>query len=75
MADRFLRLSEVRARIPYSRAAIYLKMARGEFPRQISLGGHLRPGAVAWLESEIDAWIASRVAGASSPGKAAGIAL
>lgn len=33
-------------------------MAEGKFPRQVRLS----PRCVGWLESEVDAWIASRVA-------------
>jgi len=58
MSERFLRLAEVQRRVPYSRSSIYLKIARGEFPPPINLGAR----AVAWLESDIDEWIASRVA-------------
>ena len=61
---RFLRLSEVRGRVPYSRPTIYRLIAAGEFPRPYSLGAR----AVAWLESEIDAWIEARVNGQSVPG-------
>jgi prophage regulatory protein len=54
---RFLRLSEVRVRVPYSRATIYRKVASGEFPRPYNLGGR----AVAWLESDVNGWIAEQV--------------
>jgi prophage regulatory protein len=54
---RFLRLSEVRRRVPYGRASIYRLIAAGQFPRPYSLGAR----AVAWLESDIDAWIESRI--------------
>jgi prophage regulatory protein len=54
---RFLRLPEVRNRVPYSRATIYRLITAGRFPRPYSLGAR----AVAWLESEVDAWIAARV--------------
>lgn len=57
---RFLRLSEVRRRVPYSRATIYRLITAGQFPRPYSLGAR----AVAWLESEVDAWIAARVGAA-----------
>jgi prophage regulatory protein len=57
MSERFLRLADVRHRVPYSRATIYEKMSKGEFPRSINLGGR----AVAWRESDIDAWMAKRV--------------
>ena len=55
--QKLLRLADVRSRVPYSRSTIYQKIAQGEFPKPISLGGR----AVAWLESDIDAWIAARV--------------
>jgi hypothetical protein len=34
-------------------------MARGEFPRSISLGGQRARG---WIESEVDAWIRKQIA-------------
>jgi len=55
---RFLRLSEVRSRVGYSRASIYRLVNAGEFPRPYSLGAR----AVAWLETSVDDWIAARVA-------------
>jgi prophage regulatory protein len=55
--QRFLRLVEVRTRIPYSRSTIYQLIAQSKFPRPFNLGGR----AVAWLESDIDAWIEARV--------------
>jgi prophage regulatory protein len=58
---KFLRLVEVRNRVPFSRASIYRKISAGEFPRPYSLGAR----AVGWLESDIDAWIESRVKAAS----------
>ena len=53
----FIRLPQVKARTGLSRSSIYLKVAQGEFPAPVSLGAR----AVAWLSSEIDAWIAERV--------------
>jgi prophage regulatory protein len=58
MSERFLRLTEVQRRVPFSRSTIYLKVSRGEFPSPVNLGAR----AVAWLESDIDAWIESRIA-------------
>jgi prophage regulatory protein len=55
--DRFRRLPGVMQCVPYSRASIYRLIAAGQFPRPYSLGAR----AVAWLESEIDAWIEARV--------------
>lgn len=60
--ERFLRLSAVRERVPYSRATIYRLCSKGEFPRPYALG----PGAVAWLEREVDAWIQARIANAQA---------
>ena len=56
-AERLLRLGEVRTRVPYSRSTIYLLIGQNKFPRPIRLGGR----AVAWLESDIDGWITTRV--------------
>jgi prophage regulatory protein len=58
---KLLRLAEVCNRVPYARSTIYQLIAQGKFPKPISLGAHAR----AWLESEIDAWIETRIA---SPG-------
>lgn len=51
------RLPDVLKRVGYSRSTIYQLIAEGKFPKPISLGER----AVAWLESDIDAWIAARV--------------
>jgi prophage regulatory protein len=56
--DRFLRRAEVESLTGLSRSTIYDKIAAGEFPRPVRLTG----GAVAWVESEIAAWQAERIA-------------
>lgn len=56
--QRFLRLTDVQGRIPYSRSTIYQLVAQGKFPKPISLGDR----AVAWVESDIDKWMADRIA-------------
>lgn len=53
-----LRQAQVQARTGLSRSAIYAKQRAGEFPGSISLGAK----SVGWLQSEIDSWIAARVA-------------
>ncbi|PRP71116.1 transcriptional regulator [Chromobacterium amazonense] len=53
MADRFLRIKEVRERTGLSTTTIYDRMKEGAFPKQIKLGERV----AVWLESEIDAWI------------------
>lgn len=55
--ERFLRLSDVKARTGLSRSTIYLNISKGTFPRHISLGAR----CVGWLESEIDEWMQSRI--------------
>lgn len=53
-----LRLPAVKARCGLSRSSLYSMMAKGAFPRSISIG----PRAIGWASNEIDAWIESRVA-------------
>jgi len=53
---RLIRLREVRMRVGLGASTVYRYLAAGKFPRPVEIGG----GRVAWLESEIDAWIASR---------------
>ena len=55
--ERFLRLSEVIERTGLSRSAIYMNISEGTFPQNINLGAR----SVAWLESEIDAWMQARI--------------
>jgi prophage regulatory protein len=52
------RLSGVQYKTGLSRSTIYAMMKRGEFPKNITLGAR----AVGWLDSDIQAWIDSRVA-------------
>ncbi len=56
MAHSILRLPAVKARTGLSRSTIYLRISRGQFPKQVTLGGER---AVGWLESEIDSYIES----------------
>ena len=61
MADhpiRFLRLPEILRRVPYSEAHIWRLEKNGNFPRRAHLGAN----RVAWVESEIDDWIAECLA-------------
>lgn len=55
--DRFLRLADVKQRTGLSRSTIYLNISKGIFPKNVNLGSR----AVAWLESEIEAWMQARV--------------
>jgi predicted DNA-binding transcriptional regulator AlpA len=61
---RFIRLAEVMRITGLRHAAIYSKMSRGHFPRQVSLSVNPRAkkDSVAWLEDEIIAWQEARIA-------------
>jgi prophage regulatory protein len=64
---RFLRLGEVRHLTGLSTSRIYEMVGSGEFPRQFNISKRI----VAWLESEVAAWQAARLAERDSKGKAA----
>ncbi|EIT7137720.1 AlpA family transcriptional regulator [Vibrio parahaemolyticus] len=51
---RFLKLKEVIEKTALSRSAIYRKMNEDAFPKSVNLGDR----AVAWVESEVDDWMA-----------------
>ena len=57
MTDRLISFEEVRDRVPFSKTHLYRKIAAGTFPRPVPLG----PNKVAFIEREIDEWIASRL--------------
>jgi prophage regulatory protein len=56
---RLIRLTETLNKTGLSRSTLYDLTLRGEFPAQVKLSKDGR--AVAWIESEIDDWIKSRV--------------
>jgi prophage regulatory protein len=56
--ERFLRLPEVMHLCGLSRSTVYDLISRNAFPQQVSLGGK----NVAWLHSEINAWMTARIA-------------
>lgn len=58
MNNQIKRLSDVKSMVGLSRSTIYALMAAGKFPQNISLNQR----AVGWLESDIQAWIDSRIA-------------
>lgn len=53
-----IRLPQVKARTGRSRSSIYADVKARQFPAPVSIG----PRAIGWLESEIENWIAGRVA-------------
>jgi len=58
MKTKLLKLKDVIAVTGLSRSHIYALISKGEFPRQAPLTMR----AVAWVESEIEEWIDSRIA-------------
>ncbi|MBD2794320.1 AlpA family transcriptional regulator [Xenorhabdus sp. 42] len=58
LRENLIRLPEVQRRTGYSKAWIYKLISNGEFPKQVKLGSR----SVAFIESEIDNWIAQRIA-------------
>ena len=58
--DRMLSRREVEHRTSLSRSTMYQQIADGIFPKQIELGAR----RVGWLESDVQAWIAARIAAA-----------
>jgi len=57
MNKKLLRRPEVEQITRYSRSTIYRLISLGEFPPPI----HLSKRSVAWLESDIQAWIDNRI--------------
>jgi prophage regulatory protein len=61
VSERLISMKEISARVPFTKVHIYRLMNRGEFPRSIKIGKR----RVCWRESDIDAWISSKVAKSS----------
>ena len=57
MKENLIRLREVMKITGFGRSQIYKLINLGEFPKQIQIS----PGSVAWLESELEAWIEERI--------------
>ncbi|CDM88582.1 helix-turn-helix transcriptional regulator [Xenorhabdus bovienii] len=56
--ENLIRLPEVQRRTGYSKAWIYKLISDGGFPKQVKIGSR----SVAFIEAEIDDWIAQRIA-------------
>lgn len=54
---RFMRLTEVIKNTGLGRSSIYKRIAEGEFPKPVPLGGR----AVGWVSDEVEAWILERI--------------
>ncbi|MGF6556408.1 prophage regulatory protein [Pseudomonas sp. S30_BP2TU TE3576] len=58
LGNRLLRRKEVEYKTGKSRASIYADIRAGSFPVPVPIGLN----SVAWLEAEVDQWIADRLA-------------
>lgn len=54
----FIRLEQVKARTGLSRSTLYAYIRDGRFPAPVSISER----CVAWVEGEIDRWMAERIA-------------
>ena len=57
IAKRFLRMTSVVERVGLSKSHIYRLIRQGSFPKPVPLGQQ----SIAFLESEIDAWMHERI--------------
>jgi len=57
VVKRFIRVPEVLNRVGFSRTTLYERIKEGGFPDRIKIG----PRCVAFVESEIDAWIEAAI--------------
>ncbi len=58
MTTKLVKLRAVKDWTGLSRSTIYAMMKSGEFPKSISIGAR----AIAWADTDIQAWIDSRIA-------------
>ncbi|SOZ49249.1 putative prophage regulatory protein AlpA [Cupriavidus taiwanensis] len=71
---RAIRIKDVIQKVSLSQSTIYAMIAKGRFPKPFELTA----GRVAWLEEDIDAWLAEkagRAPAAAAPLRIAGPAL
>jgi prophage regulatory protein len=54
---KFIKIKDILAHVPVSRAQLYIMIAEGKFPKQVKLGGY---GAF-WVEEEVEAWIQAHI--------------
>jgi prophage regulatory protein len=63
MPSKLLRLEEVLARVPISKSSVLRQVSEGLFPRPVRVGER----RVAWVEDELIAWQAARIAARDEP--------
>jgi prophage regulatory protein len=62
MAERFLSMKQVLERVGLSRTTLYERMNAGAFPQSVPLG----PKRIAFVESQVDAWMQAQIEAPSS---------
>ena len=55
--ESIIRRKQVQAQTGLSRSGIYQMISEGNFPNSVKIGHR----AVGWLQTEVNAWIASRI--------------
>ncbi|ETT03635.1 helix-turn-helix transcriptional regulator [Providencia alcalifaciens] len=58
LKENLIRLPEVQRRTGYCKAWIYKLMDAGQFPKSVKIGTR----SIAFVESEVDEWIANKIA-------------
>lgn len=61
--EKFLSLDDVLERTALAKSTLYQRIRAGDFPKPVPLGGR----AKRWIASEIDQWIADRIANRDTP--------
>lgn len=56
--ESLIRLPEVQRRTGYGKAWIYKLISAGKFPQSVKIGSR----SIAFVESEVDAWVANKIA-------------
>ncbi len=59
--EKFIMLPQVRKIVPYSASHLWRLERAGQFPKRVRLGGN----RVAWVQSEVSAWVESKLASRS----------
>lgn len=60
--QKLIRLPEVLKRTGKTKSPLYRDIAAGRFPKPVKISPELKFSAVGWVESEINEWIAQRIA-------------
>ena len=59
--EKFIMLPQVREIVSYSASHLWRLERAGQFPKRVRLGGN----RVAWVQSEVSAWVESKLASRS----------